>query len=82
MISLIDDEATWLCVMKADRILGILPTRQIAYLGDAFPWSVTEDDLAVARTHLLGPRLRAIELGRRLALLAEAEDARPLSDTA
>lgn len=81
MISLINDEATWLCVMKADRILGILPTRQIAYLGDDFPWAVTAEDVGVARTHLLGPRLHAIELGRQLALLSEGDTA-PLSDTA
>ncbi|RUQ98119.1 hypothetical protein [Labedella endophytica] len=86
MIALIDDEATWVCVMKADRILGLLPAHQIAHLGDAFPWAVTDSDVAVARTHLIGPRVRAIEVGRRLARLAEDEDARlavdPLSDTA
>ena len=76
MTALIDDEATWLCVVKADRILGLLPARDIAHLGDAFPWAVTEEDVAVARTHLVGARLRAIELGRRLAILAAAEDGR------
>lgn len=86
MIALIDDEATWMCVMKADRILGLLPAHQIAHLGDAFPWAVTDGDVAVARTHLIGPRVRAIEVGRRLARLAEDEDARttsgPLSESA
>ncbi|RWZ67838.1 hypothetical protein ELQ92_00770 [Labedella populi] len=67
MIALIDDEATWLCALKADRLLGLLPTAQIAHLGDTFPWAVTDVDVGVARTHLIGARLRAIELGRRLA---------------
>lgn len=74
MIALIDDEATWLCTLKADRLLGLLPTEQIAYLGDAFPWTVTDADVDVARTHLVGVRLRAIELGRRLADLTDDDD--------
>jgi hypothetical protein len=86
MIALIDDEATWQCVMKADRILGHLSAHEIAHLGNDFPWAVTDDDVAVARTHLLGARVEAIELGRRIARLAEEEDAaaeRPaLGDTA
>ena len=73
MIALIDDEATWLCTLKADRLLGLLPTAQIAHLGDAFPWAVTDADVGVARTHLVGPRLRAIEIGRRIAELAADE---------
>ena len=71
MSELIDDEATWLCVIKADRILGTLPTEQIAHLGDDFPWAVTDEDVRVARTHLLGARMHAIELGLRLARLAD-----------
>jgi hypothetical protein len=86
MIALINDEATWQVVMKADRILGVLPTREIAYLGDGFPWAVTDEDVAVARTHLVGARVQAIEMGRRLARLAEDDEAAaersPLSDTA
>lgn len=71
MIALIDDEATWLCTLKADRLLGLLPTAQIAHLGDAFPWAVTDADVGVARTHLVGARLRAIEIGRRIAELSD-----------
>ncbi len=71
MTALIDDEATWLCTMKADRLLGLLPTEQIAHLGDGFPWSVTDDDVRVARTHLVGVRVRVIELGRRIAELGD-----------
>jgi hypothetical protein len=86
MIALIDDEATWPCMKKADRLLGVLSTREIALLGDAFPWTVTDDDVAVARTHLLGARVAAIEVGRRIARLAADEDAAtrssPLGDTA
>lgn len=71
MIALIDDEATWLCMMKADRLLGVLPTAQIALLGDGFPWTVTDDDVRIARTHLVGVRLDAILVGRRLADLGD-----------
>jgi hypothetical protein len=69
---LTDDEATWECAMKADRLLGVLPTQQIAYLGDGFPWEVTERDVQVARTHLIGPRFHAIMVGRELAHLRPA----------
>jgi hypothetical protein len=71
MIALIDDEATWLCTLKADRLLGLLPAAQIAHLGDSFPWAVTDADVGVARTYLVGTRLRAIEIGRRIAELGD-----------
>lgn len=73
MTALDDDEAAWLATVKADRILGVLPAAQIAHLGDGFPWAVTDDDVVVARAHLVGARVGAIEVGRRIARLAHEE---------
>jgi hypothetical protein len=73
MITRIDEDTIWETVQKADRLLNRLPAEQIAYLGDDFPWAVTEDDVAIARRSLKGARIGAIQLGFEIAQLAARE---------
>ena len=74
MITRIDEDTIWETVQKADRLLNRLPVEQISYLGDDFPWSVTEDDVAIARRSLKGARVGAIMLGFEIAQLTARED--------
>lgn len=69
------NEELWIATMRADRLLNRLPAEQIAYLGDDFGWTVTSDDVAVARRLLTGARLQAILLGYEIAQLADSEPA-------
>ncbi|PSL37920.1 hypothetical protein CLV49_1528 [Labedella gwakjiensis] len=75
MITRIDEDTIWETVQKADRLLNRLPAEQIAYLGDGFPWAVTEDDVVIARRSLKGARVGAIQLGFEIAQLAAREGA-------
>jgi hypothetical protein len=74
MITRIDEDTLWETIQKADRLLNRLPAEQIAYLGDDFPWDVTEDDVAIARRSLKGARAAAIMLGAEIAQLKTRED--------
>lgn len=73
MITRIDEDRLWETIQKADRLLNRLPAEQIAYLGDDFPWDVTEDDVAIARRSLKGPRGAAVLLGFEIAQLKMRE---------
>ena len=66
----IDEDALWTTRQKADRLLCRLSAETIGYLGDGFPWSVTDDDVRVARLALSHERLLAILLGRELAVIS------------
>lgn len=74
MITRIDEDTIWETVQKADRLLNRLPVEQIAYLGDDFPWDVTENDVAIARRSLKGARVGAIQLGFEIAQLTAREN--------
>jgi hypothetical protein len=74
MITRIDEDTIWETIQKADRLLNRLPAEQIAYLGDGFPWEVTEDDVAIARRNLKGARAGAIMLGFEIAQLSAREE--------
>lgn len=63
----VDLDALWETEQKADRLLCRLPAETIGYLGDDFPWAVTDEDVRIARAALDGDRLGAILLGRELA---------------
>lgn len=55
--------------MKADRVLYRLPAEQIAYLGDTFPWAVTDEDLQ-DRALVDSVRQTALGLGHRATAIA------------
>ncbi|PSL38263.1 hypothetical protein CLV49_1880 [Labedella gwakjiensis] len=63
----VDFDALWETEQKADRLLCRLPAETIGYLGDDFPWAVTDEDVRIARLALSSERLGAILLGRELA---------------
>lgn len=72
MIRIVEDHSVWTATMKADRLLNRLPAELIAHLGDGFGWDVTDQDVAVARRHLVGDRVQAIVLGREIARMVSA----------
>ncbi|MCW4458202.1 hypothetical protein [Microbacterium sp. MPKO10] len=63
------DTRKWELEMKADRVLYRLTVEQMAYLGNGFPWAITEDDLSLidlvdaVRQAALGLGHRATKLG-------------------
>ncbi|WP_437582680.1 hypothetical protein ACSAGD_10480 [Paramicrobacterium sp. CJ85] len=68
------DDIKWELEMKADRVLYRLSAEQIVYLGDAFPWTVTEEDLA--NDGLVDMvRRSALRLGHEAALAAKGANA-------
>lgn len=67
------DTRKWELEMKADRILCRISVDQLAYLGDGFPWEVSDEDIADSAL-VDEVRQRALELGVRARGITATEE--------